>query len=104
MKVVMQTTMAGPKGVVQAGHVANVSPHKAKILIAGGYARAYKEPAKPLETTTAPAAENTSGPDETEKTGDTESRKDDKTDDSEDENEGGAAGGRKRGILRGLRR
>lgn len=100
MKVIMQTTMAGPDGVVQAGRVANVNPRKAKALIAGGFARPYKEPAKPIETTTAPAAqETTSGPDTTEKTGDAVEGKDDETAESEDDAGAGAAGQRKRGIL-----
>jgi len=106
MKVLMQTTMAGPKGVVQAGHVANVNPSKAKALIAGGYALPYKEPPKPVETTTAPPApETTAGPDNSEKTGDDKTHKDDETAESEDDAGAGAAGGgRVRNFLGRFRR
>lgn len=97
MKVTMLTTMAGPKGIVQAGRVANVTPHKARTLIAGGYAVPYKEPPpKPVETTTQPPVdENTSNPDESEKGGGEggESGK------SEDDDKTETAGQRPRGRL-----
>lgn len=43
MRVVMRTLSAGPRGVVRAGEVVDVSKEEAELLLSGGYADVPKE-------------------------------------------------------------
>jgi hypothetical protein len=50
MQVKMQTLMAGPDGVFEAGKVADLPEEQALELVANGYAVLMEKPAKSIQT------------------------------------------------------
>ena len=59
MKIKMNTLLAGPAGVMEAGKIYDVDPDKAHQLVAGGYAILLEQPAKksPVPVEPAPVIE-----------------------------------------------
>lgn len=70
MRIKMRSTMAGPDGVLLAGHIGEVEDAKGAALIAAGYAEAVestevikeKPKQEPQETATAEPSENAMAP------------------------------------------
>lgn len=59
MKVILNTLMAGPKGIFHPGQTINRTAKECQALIKGGYARSPVEPAPKKKPPLKPQYENT---------------------------------------------